>query len=147
MGAQFGTTSTSGGSSSTTANVVATAITDETVAEGNIVRYIQEGEGATIGRVKKALAGDIKTQEVYLVLIGGDQDATITMILVGGGKILFNAAVNANDGGKPIYLSDAVAGVATLTAPLASIRLGSLSVGSGTTTGTGLFRPQVMNGG
>jgi len=124
------------------------AVCDEAITTGDLVRYIDITDGGTIGRVKKAVASDLNSDDVYISLTTATAGNSISIILVGEANLRFASIPLANDNGKRIYLST-TSGSATLTPPTASgtivVKLGTLTGADGlTATPTVLFRPQFM---
>ena len=141
----IGQTAGSGGGSST--SLTSDAVCDETVTTGDLVRYLQNGEGGTLGRVVNANASEEQSREVYVSLTSGGAGTTLSLLLGGSTTINFSVSVAATDVGKPAYLST-TNGKATLTPPNSTgelvIQLGTVTSASGSTSATVTFRPQFV---
>ena len=128
--------------------VTASAIADESIAVGDLVRYIQTGEAGTIGRVKKAVATESNSDDVFVAITTATAGTSVGIVLSGGVPITFIAPPNSNDNGRRVYL-DTNSGRATLTPPTSTgslvVKLGTLTGADGSTNPTTvMFRPQFL---
>ena len=127
---------TASSSATTASRIQQSFIADETVAEGDIVRFALNGEvGLTAGRVVKANATSFSNAEVIgVVRAGGSQGESVTVVTSGVTGIKFGSAPANTSNGQRIYLST-TGGTASLTAPvgasIATVVLGKLSGGDG----------------
>jgi len=123
--------------SASTANRVQQDFTaDETIAVGELVRFVTSADsGLTTGRVIKANAGTYESAEVIGVArTSGDQGDTVSVVLSGMGSLKFTSPPAASSNGQKVYLST-TSGAATLTPPsggtTAILLLGRLSGADG----------------
>lgn len=141
----IGQTAGSGGGSASQLTV--DAVTDETVATGDLVRYLQNGEGGTLGRVVNANASEEQAKDIYLSLSSGTSGSTLSLLMVGSATIGFSANVLSTEVGKTAYLST-TDGKATTTPPSGTgelvVQLGTVTAASGISSATVIFRPQFV---
>ena len=128
--------------------VVVSATTDDNLSVGDLIRYIQSGDGGTIGNVKKAIASDLNSDDVYVAISSATSGNPVNMIMVGETAITFGSIPASSDNGKRVYLST-TSGQATLTPPTATgtlvVKLGTLTGADGVDSSpTVLFRPQFL---
>ncbi len=123
------------------------AVCDESVTSGDIVRYLQNGEGGTLGRVVNANASEEQSRDLYISLSTGSSGSTLSLLLGGSSTLNFSATVANTDIGKTVYLST-TDGKATLTPPSNTgdlvVQLGTVTNATGTSSATVLFRPQFI---
>ena len=122
-------------------------VSDETVVAGDMVRYLQDGEGGTLGRVVNANASEEQARDVFVSLSNGTIGSTIRLFLTGSTQINFSSSVASTDVGKVVFLST-TDGKATLTPPSSTgdvvVQLGTVTSASGSTVATVVFRPQFI---
>lgn len=142
----IGQTATGGGGGSTT-QLTVDAVCDESVTSGDIVRYLQNGEGGTLGRVVNANASEEQSRDLYVSLSTGASGSTLSLLLGGSSTLNFSANVANTDIGKTVYLST-TDGKATLTPPSSAgdlvVQLGTVTNATGTSSATVVFRPQFI---
>jgi hypothetical protein len=140
----IGKTATSG---DTTNQVTVSAVCDESVVSGDLVRYLQNGEGGTLGRVVNANASEIQAKDLYISLTTGSAGATLSLVLNGATTLNFSSNVLNTDIGKTTYLST-TDGKATLIPPSSNgelvVQLGTVTNATGTSSSTVIFRPQFI---
>ena len=125
-------------------------VADETVAAGDVLRIVQNGEsGLTAGRVVKAInnSTDAQAEVIGIAQTAATQGNIVNTILSGTTTIQFGSAISVADTGKRIYL-DSTSGRATTTAPTAAnryvVELGKILIGTGSTTPNCEFSPQFL---
>ncbi len=123
------------------------AVNDENVLAGDLVRYLQNGEGGTLGRVVNANASEEQARDVFLSLSSGATGSTLTLLLGGTATLNFSSSVASTDVGKTVFLST-TDGKATLTPPSTTgdlvVQLGTVILASGATNASVIFRPQFI---
>lgn len=123
------------------------AVNDENVLTGDLVRYLQNGEGGTLGRVVNANASEEQSRDVFLSLSTGATGSTLTLLLGGTATLNFSSSVASTDIGKTVFLST-TDGKATLTPPSTTgdlvVQLGTVILASGATNASVIFRPQFI---
>jgi hypothetical protein len=127
--------------------VIVSAVTDESITDGDLVRYLQNGEGGTLGRIVLANAGETQSRDIFLTLTTGVSGDAVSLLLNGSVNMNFGSSVASTEIGQIVYLST-TDGKATLTPPSTSgdyvIQLGTVIDASGTNRATVIFRPQFI---
>jgi hypothetical protein len=127
--------------------VIVSAVTDESITDGDLVRYLQNGEGGTLGRIVLANASETQSRDIFLTLTTGVSGDTVNLLLNGSVNMNFGSSVASTDIGQIVYLST-TDGKATLTPPSTTgdyvIQLGTVIDASGTNRATVIFRPQFI---
>jgi len=112
-------------------------IADETIAAGDIVRVVKNGEGGglTVGRSVKANAGAINTAEVLGIATSGATAGNAFLVATSGSTgVTFGSTPASTLNGSTVFLST-TSGKATVTAPTGSgesvVQLGILTGADG----------------
>ena len=136
---------TTANSLSAAANVSVTYTADETLAIGDIVRFVtsSDGGGLTPGRIVKANATTVAQSEpIGVCTSGGSQGASITVACVGNIATKIDVTPASSQNGKTVYLKT-VSGQCTLTPPSSSgnsvTKIGKLTGGNGSTSTPTVF--------
>jgi hypothetical protein len=131
----------------TSEQLAISAVTDESITDGDLVRYLQNGEGGTLGRIVLANASETQSRDIFLTLTTGVSGDTVSLLLNGSVNMNFGSSVASTDIGQIVYLST-TDGKATLTPPSTTgdyvIQLGTVIDASGTNRATVIFRPQFI---
>jgi len=131
----------------TSEQLAISAVTDESITDGDLVRYLQNGEGGTLGRIVLANASETQSRDIFLTLTTGVSGDTVSLLLNGSVNMNFGSSVASTDIGQIVYLST-TDGKATLTPPSTTgdyvIQLGTVINASGTNSATVIFRPQFI---
>jgi len=131
----------------TASQLTVQAVTDESVLTGDLVRFLQNGEGGTLGRVVNANASENQSRDVFVSLSTGAIGSTLNLLLNGSVSLNFSSSIASTAIGQIAYLST-TDGKATLTPPSTTgdviIQLGTITNASGATNATIIFRPQFI---
>ena len=125
-----------GSHSLTSAQVNDGYVADETLAIGDLVRFVISSDvGLTEGRVIKAQnTTDINTEVFGVCTSSATQGNSINVATFGKANVTFGSAPLTTDRGKTVYLSSTI-GKATLTIPSGSgvsiVKVGKLSYANG----------------
>jgi hypothetical protein len=111
-------------------------VADETIAIGDILRLVVNGEGLTAGRVIKALPTSSVTADcIGVALSAGNQGDNVKIAISGKTAVKFGSNPPTTDRGKSLYLSS-VAGQATTTIPTnnAVVKIGNILDSNGSSS-------------
>ncbi len=136
---------TTANSLSAASNVSVTYVADETLAIGDIVRFVtsSDGGGLTPGRIVKSNATTVAQAEpIGVCTSAGSQGATVTVACVGDVATKIDVAPASSANGQTVYLKS-TSGQCTLTPPSSSgnsvTKIGKLTGGTGSTSTPTVF--------
>lgn len=135
---------TTANSLSAASNVSVTYTADETLAIGNIIRFVTSGDvGLTPGRIIKANATTVAQGDpIGVCTSAGVQGVAITVLCMGDVATNIDVVPPSSSNGKTVYLQT-TDGTCTLTPPSATnnsvIKIGKLTGGNGVTSSPTVF--------
>ena len=118
---------------------------DETLAVGDILRFVtsSDGGGLTPGRVVKANATNTNGSDAFgIAASSATQGNAVNVLCVGNVSIKFTSTLASSNNGKTVFLST-ISGQATIEPPNSSgnvvMKLGKLTGANGSTTTPNVF--------